>query len=132
MFCLSFGWGAALLTGWVADVFFLVKFRFFDVHGTPQPSDFGGFWAAGQQALHGPAAAVYDWAAHWDAERAAFGPAVPHHPWLYPPWFLLPVTLLALIPYAWSRLTWLALTVSGYLATVRGISPHRAAIPVAL
>jgi alpha-1,2-mannosyltransferase len=121
-----------LFTGLAGAVYFLVTLRFFDFHGAPEPSDFGGFCAAGTQVLAGHAAAAYDWASHWDAERALFGAAVPHHPWLYPPWFLLVTAPLALLPYAAARLAWVATTAAAYAATIRGIDRGRGALLLVL
>jgi hypothetical protein len=131
-FCLAFAWGLALLAGFAGDVCVAVALRVFDVSGPPVPNDYGSFWAAGYQALHGQAAAAYDFDAHWIVERALFGPDVPQVPWMYPPLFLLVVTPLALLPFGWSRLCWLALTLAAYLAATLRISRERGALLFAL
>jgi alpha-1,2-mannosyltransferase len=131
-FGLSFGWGLVLMAGLGADVFFVVLLRLFDLSHPPEANDFGAFWTAGRLALHGHAAAAYDWQTHWAAEQAAYGYAVSHHAWLYPPLFLLLMAPLALLPLAISRLVWLGLTLAGYLATIRPVAMHRAWLPFAL
>lgn len=103
-----------------------------DVNGKPLGTDFLNVWAAGALALKGQAAAAYDWARHALEESAVFGGApVPYYGWHYPPPFLLVAAPLALLPYPWALLTWMALTLGGYLAVIARVVPHRHAVLVA-
>lgn len=52
--------------------------------------------------------------------------------WFYPPVFLLFVSWLAAFPYLVSLFSWLAITLAGYLITVRKIAPHPCTIGLAL
>jgi hypothetical protein len=96
------------------------------------PNDFVGVWAAGRLALDGQPQAAYDWSAHKAVEDVAAGaPFEGTYPWLYPPSFLLVATVLALVPYGLAHLMWPILTSVGYLAAIRAIIQHRAAILLA-
>jgi hypothetical protein len=96
------------------------------------PTDFVGVWAAGHLALDGQPQAAYDRSTHKAVEDLAAGFAFRgYYPWLYPPPFLLAATGLALVPYGFAHLLWPILTSSAYLATIRAIIRHRAAILLA-
>jgi arabinofuranan 3-O-arabinosyltransferase len=103
-----------------------------DQAGRPIANDFVNVWAAGRLALAGQAASAYDWTIHKAAENAAVGWAFDgYYNWNYPPTFLLPAALLALIPFLPAALTWLALTLPAYVATIRMIVGQRAGILLA-
>src|SRR5579863_9754443 len=70
-----------------------------DAEGKPLGTDFLSFWTAARLALSGQAGAPYDVAAHWAAQKAAFGEKVGYSAFFYPPIFLLIVAPLALLPY---------------------------------
>jgi arabinofuranan 3-O-arabinosyltransferase len=101
-------------------------------HAASGPNDFVGVWAAGQLALDGQPQAAYDWSAHKAVEDLAAGaPFAGSYPWFYPPQFLLVATVLALVPYGLAHLMWPVVTSAAYLATIREIIGHRAAILLA-
>jgi len=100
-----------------------------DPRGEPLGTDFISFWTASRLALQGEPAAAYDIARHHAAEIATVGgAAIPYYAWFYPPMFLAIVLPLALLPYGWSLLAWLSLTLAGYLAVLRRIAPYREAV----
>jgi len=92
------------------------------VLGPPWPLsvDFLSFYAAGRLVLAGTPALVYDQAAHAAAELALSGNGGPYVFFLYPPVFLLPCALLALLPYPLAHAVFIAVTAGLFLATLRG------------
>jgi arabinofuranan 3-O-arabinosyltransferase len=97
-----------------------------DPAGQAIATDFVNVWAAGRQVLGSQPTAVYDVALHKAAAVAAVGhPFDGHYPWIYPPTFLFPATLLALLPFLPAQLAWIALTFPAYAAAVRGIIGDR-------
>lgn len=93
--------------------------------GAARQIDFVVFWSAGYLALHGNAAAAYDWATVGAFQYQVVGNTFQAYPWVYPPTFLLAVAPFALIPFIPACLTWLALTLSAYLAALYAIVPRR-------
>jgi len=102
-----------------------------DFKGRPLGTDFSSFYAAGTLALEGHTVSVYNVALHYAREQALFGPATPYYAWFYPPFFLLPMAALALLPYVPALLLWEAASFAGYLLAMRalireaGLVPHR-------
>lgn len=92
-----------------------------DVAGRPLGTDFSSFYAAGRAVLEGRAADAYAPALHYAREQAAFGAETPFYGWDYPPFFLLPFALLALLPYPLALLVWLATTLALYLVAIRAV-----------
>jgi len=130
-------YGAAAICAWLFIWFFQVVRGgwLFDRLGHPIVSNFLGIWVTGRMALTGQAAATYDWNALYPVERAVIGASAPDDfilPWFYPPTFLLATASLALLPYLWSCLAWLAVTGIGYVAAIRAILPHRLGVVLAL
>lgn len=97
-----------------------------DAAGRPRLSDFTPMWIAGREALHGNAAAAYDFARFVAAQTRLAGPS--DYPWPYPPVFFLVAALVALIPYAWSYVIWQAATVSAVLTVGYRIIRDRATL----
>jgi Glycosyltransferase family 87 len=96
-----------------------------DRQGKPIGTDFSNVWAAGRLVLDGEPAAPYDPVRQHAAEQQAFAPSpVPFFGWHYPPFFLIVAAGLAWLPYAWSLLTWMTLTLPAYLAVIRSIVPR--------
>ncbi len=96
-----------------------------DRNGKPIGTDFSNVWAAGKLALDGQPAAPYDPVVQHAAEEQTFGGRdVPFYGWHYPPLFLLVAAGLALIPYGWALLAWMALTLPAYLVVIRAIVPR--------
>jgi hypothetical protein len=102
--------------------------------GLPIYTDFGAWWAAGMQALHGNPAALYDPEEFAKIQSALFGPGPAFYPnWpSYPPTFFLVLAPLALLPYRYAFITWDVVTLLGCIAIVYLIVRRRAAIALAL
>jgi len=100
-----------------------------DPEGKPVGTDFMDVWAAGKLALAGEPAAAYDYARHYEVQRAALPFAdnaqPPYFGWHYPPLFLLVAAPLALLPYGIALAVWMGATLPAYLAMVRAMLPHR-------
>jgi arabinofuranan 3-O-arabinosyltransferase len=93
-----------------------------DAKGRPVASDFVNIFAAGRLTLAGDPAGAYDWASQRAAEVAAVGyPFEGFYPWPYPPQFLAPAALLALLPMVPASLVWLFATGAAYVASIRAI-----------
>jgi len=90
-----------------------------DLAGKPLGTDFLSFWTASRLTLEGRAADAYDVAAHWAAQRTAFGPAVGYSAFFYPPPYLLICLPLALFPYFVSLIVWLVATGYAYWRVLR-------------
>jgi alpha-1,2-mannosyltransferase len=103
-----------------------------DRSGKPIGTDFSNVWAAGKLVLDGESAAPYDPVRQHEAEREAFGGReVPFYGWHYPPLFLIVAAGLALLPYGWALLAWMALTLPAYLVVIRNIVPRPETLLVA-
>jgi hypothetical protein len=102
--------------------------------GLPIYTDFGAWWAAGMQTLHGNPAALYDPGEFAKIQSALFGPGVAFYPnWpSYPPTFFLVLAPLALLPYRCAFITWDMVTLIGCVAIVYLIVRRRAAIALTL
>lgn len=102
--------------------------------GLPIYTDFAVWWAAGLQALHGNAAALYDPEEFAKIQSALFGPGEAFYPnWpSYPPTFFLVLAPLALLPYRFAFITWDVVTLLGCVAVVYFIVRRRAAIALTL
>jgi hypothetical protein len=92
-----------------------------DVAGRPLGTDFSSFYAAGRAVLDGRAADAYAPALHYAREQATFGADTPFYGWDYPPFFLLPLAPLALLPYPLALLVWLAGTLALYMFAIRAV-----------
>jgi arabinofuranan 3-O-arabinosyltransferase len=104
-----------------------------DARGQPIANDFVNVWAAGRLANSGDAAGAYDWTTHKQAERTAVGHDFGNYfGWHYPPIFLFAAGALATLPYLLAAITWLALTLIAYAATLAKILGSRAGILLAL
>jgi alpha-1,2-mannosyltransferase len=102
-----------------------------DRNGKPLGTDFSNVYAAGALTLEGRGADAYDPALQHAAEKKIFGPNTPFFGWHYPPFFLMAAAVLAMLPYAWALLAWMALTIPAYLGAVRAICPRPKALLVA-
>lgn len=129
----SFGFAFAMLY----LLYFVIVYRagtwIVDSNGLPIYTDFGIWWAAGMQALHGNPAALYDPVELAKLQAALFGPGAAFYPnWPYPPTILLVLAPLALLPYRYAFITWDVATLAGCVAIVYLIVRRRAAIALAL
>ncbi len=104
-----------------------------DINGRPIGPDFVNVWAAGSLALTDRSADIYEYTAHHEAQKAAFGGAhVPYFGWHYPPMFLLLALPLALLPYLAALSLWLLSTLPLFLLAVYRILPRRESLLLAL
>jgi len=95
-----------------------------DFMGRPLGADFSNVWSAGRLALEGVAAQAYDPRLHALAQQAHWGMTdIPFYGWHYPPFFLLMAAALAVLPYGWALLVWMALTFPLYGAVMGKIAP---------
>jgi arabinofuranan 3-O-arabinosyltransferase len=101
----------------------------FGPNGHPTVTDFMVFWLAGQSALKGAAAAAYVPQLHHAAEAAMSGHAFAGQlPWRNSPLFFFVAAPLALLPYMWAFIAWVAGSLAIYSIVVWRI----ARIPLAL
>jgi arabinofuranan 3-O-arabinosyltransferase len=95
-------------------------------------SDFLNVWAAGQLALHGSPASVYDVVAHKQMQIATVGHDFPGgYPWYYPPTYLFVAASLASFPYVAAWVGWAIATFPAYVAAIRAIIGARVGILLA-
>lgn len=91
-----------------------------DYLGRPLGTDFSQVWTAGQMALDGKAADVWNWDKHFAVQRALHGSRlVEYYGWHYPPPFLLLATALATLPYLPALGLWQAATLVPFAALIR-------------
>ncbi len=113
------------LTVVVSLFWVLTSDHLIDRFGRPIGTDYSNVYAAGAQVWSGQVDAVYDPQSQHQAEIAAFGGRdVPFYGWHYPPMFLMVAALLALLPYGWALLIYMATTFAAYLAMLRAIVPR--------
>lgn len=104
-----------------------------DPAGHALGDDFLDHWSAASLALHGAPSAVYGVARLWSVERAAVAdPAIGYGAFDYPPTYLALLLPLAILPYAWSLLTWIGGAFAAYLGVVWKIDPERDALWLAI
>jgi hypothetical protein len=119
---------AVAALGWIAASDGLV-----DRNGKPIGTDFSNVYAAGTLSWQGRPAQAYEPARQHAAEKAVFGGReVPFYGWHYPPLFLLVAAGLALLPYGWALLAWMALTLPAYLMVIRTIVPRPETLLIAV
>ena len=93
-----------------------------DRQGRPIANDFVNVVAAGQLARDGMPASAYDWPLHKQAEYRAVGHDFgEYYGWPYPPTFLFVAAALSTLPYLVAALTWLAVTLAAYAASICNI-----------
>ncbi|HWY25534.1 MAG TPA: glycosyltransferase family 87 protein, partial [Nevskia sp.] len=114
-------------------VLLLVRFPHgVDAQGHSVRPDFVVFWAASRLALSGDAAGAYDAAVIAPVEHEALPQLQGMGQWVYPPNFLLLVLPLALLPFFWSYLAFMASTLCAYAAVLCRVVNSRAALMPAL
>jgi alpha-1,2-mannosyltransferase len=95
-----------------------------DPLGRPVGTDFISFWTVSWALLHDQVRAIYAPETLAALERTIEGGTSPFYAWLYPPVALLVVYPLALLPYLWSLLVWLAVGTALYLTALWRILPR--------
>jgi hypothetical protein len=88
-------------------------------------TDFASFYAAGDLANAGTAAATYDPAAHLAAEERATSPGIDYVVFVYPPVFLMLCALLARLPYLIAFVVFETATVIPCMLALRRILDER-------
>lgn len=87
--------------------------------------DFSIFYSASRLVLSGNPECVYDVAVHHQVLEQILNTKMPYLlAWFYPPFFLLLVWPMALIPYRLALYTWMVITLMGYAYTVHKILPR--------
>ncbi len=94
-----------------------------DREGKPIGTDFVGFYSASRLVLEGRPDLAYDVGAHWAAQKTLFGPKLGYTAFFYPPPALMICAPLALAPYFWSLVAWLAGTGYAFYRVLRGYLP---------
>jgi hypothetical protein len=114
-------YSAFLLAGFAATILWIIATAhgLNDYAGRPLGTDFSSFHAAGRLALEGRN--PFDQTALYRAEQSAFGSATRYYAFSYPPIFLLPAAMLAMLPYALALALWLTLTFGFYLAAMAAL-----------
>jgi alpha-1,2-mannosyltransferase len=82
----------------------------FDRVGQVMGHDFSHFWVGGRAVLEGRPTDPFDVRTHEANQRRVFGPDVATFGWHYPPPFLLPAALLAMLPLPFSFAVWMLST----------------------
>ncbi len=102
----------------VLAVSFATNVRGRTIFGPYLGADFGAFYIAGRIFNTHPPDRVYDAGLHHHLYHEQFPDAPPdsHLPYLNAPFFILPFTVLARLPYSWAYFLWLALSVVLYVA----------------
>jgi Glycosyltransferase family 87 len=104
-------------------------------------ADFGAFYVAGRIFNTQQPDLIYDAGLHHKLYQAQFPEAPPDTqlPYVNAPFFILPFTILARLPYSWAYLLWVALSLSLYVAgfsliwrTLEGIPPEAWSIALLL
>ena len=91
-----------------------------DYLGRPLGTDFSQVWAAGQMALDGQAADVWNWDKHFAVQRALHGPQLlEYYGWHYPPPFLMLAAALATLQYLPALALWQAATLVPFAVLIR-------------
>jgi arabinofuranan 3-O-arabinosyltransferase len=104
-----------------------------DGQGRPIANDYVNVFAAGQLAREGNAASAYDVSVQKAAEVRAVGHEFEgYYGWPYPPTFLFVAATLAVLPYLFAAIVWLAATLAAYAATLGGILGGRTGVLLAL
>jgi hypothetical protein len=104
----------------------------FGANGHPSVTDFMVFWLAGHSALKGAAAAAYVPQLHHAAEVAMSGHAFAGQlPWRNSPLFFFVAAPLALLPYVWAFVAWVAVSLAAYSFVISRIARSRVALVLA-
>lgn len=101
-------------------LFLLIRFPVgVDEGGHTLTPDFVVFWGASHLALSGNPQSAYDSIAAAEAERLTIQHLSATGDWIYPPTFYLMIVPLALLPFFWSYVAFMASTFLAYLWVVR-------------
>ena len=115
---------AGYLAAGLADSWAMRGPAFVNAGGMAVGRDFVTYWSAGNLALAGEPAAVFDVERLRATEAATVGARIGATPWFYPPTFLLIAAALASLPYLAALAAWLILPTIGLSLLLRRIAPH--------
>lgn len=106
----------------------------FDRTGKYIGYDFLCFYTASGKVLSGDVSGIYDICKFHEFEQQIVGQVAYNGllPWFYPPFFLMFISPLAILPYLPSLCFWLTITLAGYIAVVHKIAPHPYTVSLAL
>ena len=102
----------------VLAISFITNVRGRTIFGPYLGADFGAFYIAGRIFNTHPPDRIYDPALHNRLYQEQFpdAPAENGLPYVNAPFFILPFTVLARLPYSWAYFVWLAVSLGLYLA----------------
>lgn len=107
-------WGRTLAIAIAGIYAFLALREWASIFASPTFTDYLSYWTAGKFALTGNPDMAYDVAAHRAFETSLVDVAGKMLPFPYPPPFLLVVTAFSALPYAWSLIAWVIVTLIAY------------------
>lgn len=95
--------------------------------------DFGIFYSASQLALKGQPEMIYNIGVHHQVVENVLHRSMPFLlAWFYPPTFLLLIIPISLLPFNYSLIIWIIITLVAYVFTIYKIAPHKLSIILAL
>ncbi len=106
-----------------------------DRDGNILPTDFVWIWVGARFAWARDAAGAFDYVSFAAAQAPLTGLThgiFPYYHWIYPPIFMLLIMPLGTLPYVAAYLSWIAVTLGGYLVAIYAIVPRKLALLVAL
>jgi hypothetical protein len=127
-------WGRTLAIGIAGIYAFLAVREWASIFASPTFTDYLSYWTAGKFALAGSPDMAYDVAAHRAFEISLVDIKGKMLPFPYPPPFLLLVTPFSVLPYAWSLIAWVMVTLIAYAIASRRVMdlPHAMSHPSVL
>lgn len=117
----SIRWGRTLAIAIGGIYAFLALREWSSIFASPTFTDYLSYWAAGKFALAGSPDMAYDVAAHRAFEISLVDVKGKMLPFPYPPPFLLLVTPFSVLPYAWSLIAWVIVTLIAYAIASRRV-----------
>jgi hypothetical protein len=114
-------WGRTLAIAIAGIYAFLALREWASAFASPTFTDYLSYWTAGKFALSGSPATAYDVAAHRAFEISLVGVQGKMLPFPYPPPFLLLVTPFSVLPYAWSLIAWVIVTLIAFAIASRRV-----------
>ncbi|MEO1660798.1 MAG: glycosyltransferase family 87 protein [Pseudomonadota bacterium] len=104
-----------------------------DSFGRPLGTDFSNVHTAGLMILEGDANRAYVPEAQLRVQQEFFDdPEIPFYAWHYPPYFLIVAAALALLPYTFSWLTWMGVTLPLYMFAAKRVINQKTALLASL
>jgi len=114
-------WGRTLAIAIAGIYAFLALREWASIFASPTFTDYLSYWTAGKFALAGSPDMAYDVAAHRAFEISLVDVEGKMLPFPYPPPFLILVTPFSVLPYAWSLIAWVIVTLIAYAIASRRV-----------